>query len=117
MRIKMLAVGAAAAVTMLGAGASTAAAAPTAGQAPAQVMDDSCWYPLCGVVYNRSGHTLLVMRSASGPNASDCDGSQIKYLPDGKASDIYTGWEDVDCWTEDFGRPWHRISSHPVWIY
>ncbi|MGV9254085.1 hypothetical protein [Streptomyces sp. NPDC003697] len=91
--------------------------APAAVAAPASPAGGNCTYPACGVVYNRSGHVILVMHDASGPNDSDCDDDEIAYLPDGKASDLYTGWKDVDCWTEDFGTPWHRFSSHPIWVY
>ncbi|GGS29896.1 hypothetical protein Snoj_26490 [Streptomyces nojiriensis] len=112
MRFRILAVAAATAAMLLVAGAPAAVASQTA---PAG--SDDCSWPFCGVVYNRSGHTILIMRDASGPNDSDCTGDLIAYLPDGRASDKVTGWKDTDCWTESFGTPWHRFSSHPIWVY
>jgi hypothetical protein len=117
-------------VTALGIGAFTAAAlvaqsgavslgpvAQASTTTPAQTMGGDCTWPFCGVVYNRSGHAILVMHNASGPNDSDCDGQDVKILPDGKASDKYLGWKDSDCWTEDVGTPWHRFTDHPLWVY
>jgi hypothetical protein len=85
------------------------------------------WWEPCGVVHNRTGHSLYLSRDSSVHSYCNAKGPYA-WLPNGSNSDTYLGWQDTDCFSGGgsywvyyhlmwYGPwDWVRIWTH-VWVY